>query len=107
MRVEVEMSDFTKALIRAAKRSMSGQSVDLAEVVGKVADLAPEHVRDADISHHLTMALFDLAQLSDEQRSILYDVVRMHQTPEQRRRILVVLAFTEIAALTKLQLWDN
>ena len=101
------MSDFTKALIRAAKRSMSGQSVDLAEVVGKVADLAPEHVRDADISHHLTMALFDLAQLSDEQRSILYDVVRMHQTPEQRRRILAVLAFTEIAALTKLQLWDN
>ena len=99
--------DFTKALIRAAKRSMSGQSVDLAEVIGKVADLAPEHVRDADISHHLTTALFDLAQLNDAQRSILYDAVCMHQTPEQRRRIMVVLAFTEVAALTKLHLWDD
>lgn len=99
--------DFTKALIRAAKRSMSGQSVDLADVIGKVADLAPEHVRDADISHHLTTALFDLAQLNDAQHSILYDAVRMHQTPEQRRRILAILAFTEVATLTKLHLWDD
>ena len=99
--------DFTKALIRAAKRSTSGQSVDLAEVIGKVADLASEHVRDADISHHLTTALFDLAQLTDAQRSILYDVMRMHHTPEQRRRILAALAFTEVAKLTKLQLWDE
>jgi hypothetical protein len=99
--------DFTKTLIRAAKRSMSGQSVDLAEVIGKVADLAPEYVQDADISHHLTTALFDLAQLNDAQRNILYDVVRMHQTPEQRRRILAILAFTEVAVLTKLHLWDE
>lgn len=99
--------EFTKALIRAAKRSMSGQSVDLRVVVGEVADLEPKHVRDVDISHHLTSALFDLAALTDAQRSVLYDIVCMNQTAEQRRHILSVLAFTSVDRLQSLDLWDG
>lgn len=98
---------FTRALIRAAKRSMSGQSVDLTEVVAKVADTEPKYITDADISHHLTNALSDLMQLTGAQRSDLYDILHC-QSPAQRRHILCKLAFTKVATLRTLDLWrDN
>ena len=97
---------FTRALIRAAKRSVCGQSVDFAEVVGKVADIEPKYVTDADISHHLTNALSDLMQLTDAQRSDLYDILHC-QSPAQRRYILCKLAFTKTATLRTLDLWRD
>ena len=97
---------FTRALIRAAKRSVCGQSVDFAEVVGKVADIEPKYVTDADISHHLTNALSDLMQLTDAQRSDLYDILHC-QSPAQRRHILCKLAFTKTATLRTLDLWRD
>ena len=97
---------FTRALIRAAKRSMSGQTVDLAEIIAKVADTEPKYITDADISHHLTNALSDLMQLTDAQRSDLYDILHC-QSPAQRRHILCKLAFTDVAQLRTLDLWRD
>ena len=97
---------FTRALIRAAKRIMSGQSVDLAEVVAKVADTEPKYITDADISHHLTNALSDLMQLTDAQCSTLYDVLHC-QLPGQRRHILYCLASAKITTLRALGLWRD
>ena len=106
MLVHMQTKSFTRALIRAAKRSMSSQSVDLAKIVARVADTEPKYVTDADVSHHLTNALSDLMQLTDAQRSDLYDILHC-QSPAQRRHILCKLAFTEVAKLRTLDLWRD
>lgn len=106
------MSDkaFTKALIRACKRRVSGDEVNWRQIIGAVAMLEQQYVTDEDIAQHFAYALLDLAQCSDAQKHLLVDFVAdgmLSSETDAFAKAVSKLAHTRVSHLRDIGLWDE
>ena len=102
-------SPFTEPLIRACKRQLSGESVDLAVVVGQVAACSSKHIVDSDVRGHLAEAMLELAQVPESvARYRLHDVLwKALALPDRFREAIAMLGITRVDDLRKIGLWSD
>lgn len=51
---------FSKAIIKACKSKVVGQSIDFPQIIAEVADTEAKYITDADVRYHLATTLLRL-----------------------------------------------